>query len=107
MVGARVRRQQVAYARQRGLSSRRACALLSVARSTLGYRSRLQQRDAPRRSGVEQRLAGQADHRERLRQMQATLWQIGPGPHPPDLVPRLAMARHQPQIGATDQFRAV
>ena len=37
MVGARVRRQQVAYAQGRGLSSRRACALLSVARSTLGY----------------------------------------------------------------------
>jgi putative transposase len=47
MVGARVRRQQVAYARSRGLSSRRACALLSVARSTLGYRSRLIARDAP------------------------------------------------------------
>ena len=38
MVGARVRRQQVAYAQARGLSSRRACALLSVARSTLGLR---------------------------------------------------------------------
>ena len=47
MVGARVRRQQVAYARRRGLSSRRACAVLSVARSTLGYESRLRQRDAP------------------------------------------------------------
>ena len=47
MVGARVRRQQVAYARSRGLSSRRACALLSVARSAVGYVSRLQARDAP------------------------------------------------------------
>ena len=48
MVGARVRRQQVAYAVGRGLSSRRACALLSVvARSTLGYESRLEVRDAP------------------------------------------------------------
>lgn len=47
MVGARVRRQQVAYAQGRGLSSRRACALLSVARSTLGYQSRLAVRDAP------------------------------------------------------------
>lgn len=46
MVGARVRRQQVAYARSRGLSGRRACALLSVARSTLGYESRLIARDA-------------------------------------------------------------
>src|SRR5262249_47643828 len=47
MVGARVRRQQVAYVRSRGLSSRRACALLSIARSTVGYVSRLQARDAP------------------------------------------------------------
>jgi putative transposase len=47
MVGARVRRQQVAYAQTRGLSGRRACALLSVARSTLGYESRLATRDAP------------------------------------------------------------
>ena len=47
MVGARVRRQQVAYARSRGLSGRRACALLTVARSTLGYQSRLVARDAP------------------------------------------------------------
>ncbi len=58
MVGARVRRQQVAYARQRGLSSRRACALLSVARSTLGYQSRLQQRDASALA-VMRALAGQ------------------------------------------------
>ena len=46
MVGARVRRQQVAYAETRGLSRRRACALLSVARSTVGYVSRLIARDA-------------------------------------------------------------
>ncbi len=32
---------------QHGLSRRRACALLSVARSTLGYQSRLVQKDAP------------------------------------------------------------
>ena len=47
MVGARVRRQQVAYATSRGLSGRRACALLSVARSAVGYVSKLQARDAP------------------------------------------------------------
>ena len=47
MVGARVRRQQVAYAQARGLSSRRECAVLMVARSTLGYQSRLAVRDAP------------------------------------------------------------
>src|SRR5207247_7806159 len=47
MVGARVRRQQVAYAQGRGLSGRRACALLSVARSTIRYVSRLIARDAP------------------------------------------------------------
>ncbi|MEP6918907.1 MAG: IS3 family transposase [Acidobacteriota bacterium] len=58
MVGARVRRQQVAYAVGRGLSCRRACALLSVARSTLGYTSRLEVRDAPA-VAVMRDLAGQ------------------------------------------------
>ena len=47
MVSARVRRAQVAFVEQRGLSQRRACALLSVARSTLGYQSRLALKDAP------------------------------------------------------------
>jgi putative transposase len=47
MVSAPVRRQQVAYVCERGLSVRRACALLSVARSTLHYASRLAKRDAP------------------------------------------------------------
>ena len=47
MVSARVRRRQVAYAQGRGVSQRRACALLSVARSTLGYASRLAAKDAP------------------------------------------------------------
>jgi transposase InsO family protein len=42
-----VRRQQIAYVCQRGRSVRRACALLSVARSTVGYQPRLPQRDAP------------------------------------------------------------
>ena len=58
MVGARVRRQQVASACRRGLSSRRACAVLSVARSTLGSQARLQQRDAPALA-VMRELAGQ------------------------------------------------
>src|SRR5215210_4145665 len=58
MVGARVRRQQVAYARSRGLSGRRACALLSVARSTLGYTSRLAAKDAPVLAAMRD-LAGQ------------------------------------------------
>jgi len=58
MVGARVRRQQIAYATTRGLSGRRACALLSVARSSVGYVSRLQARDAPA-VGAMRDLAGQ------------------------------------------------
>jgi putative transposase len=47
MVSATVRREQVAYVRERGVSIRRACALLSVARSTLRYESVLAKRDAP------------------------------------------------------------
>jgi len=58
MVGARVRRQQVAYARSRGLSGRRACAVLSVARSTIGYVSRLAARDAPTVKAMRE-IAGQ------------------------------------------------
>ena len=58
MVGARVRRQQVAYVQTRGLSGRRACALLSVARSAVGYVSRLQTRDAPAVQAMRD-LAGQ------------------------------------------------
>ena len=47
MVSAPARRQQVAYARVRGVSERRACALMSVARSALHYESRLIKKDAP------------------------------------------------------------
>ena len=47
MVGAPVRRRQVAYLRERGVSVRQACALMKVARSTLHYASQLAQRDAP------------------------------------------------------------
>jgi putative transposase len=47
MVSACVRRQQIAYVCQRGRSVRRACALLSVARSTVHYESRLARKDAP------------------------------------------------------------
>ena len=40
------RRRQVAYGRERGLSVRRACTLLAVARSALSYRSRKGAKDA-------------------------------------------------------------
>ena len=42
-----MRRRQVAFAQARGLSGRRACALFQVSRSTLGYRSRLAEKDEP------------------------------------------------------------
>ena len=58
MVSATVRRQQVGYVHGRGVSVRRACALLSVARSTLRYESRLAKRDAPV-VGAMQELAAQ------------------------------------------------
>ena len=41
------RREQVAFACERGLSQRRACGLLGVARSALGYELRMPARDAP------------------------------------------------------------
>jgi putative transposase len=58
MVSARVRRKQVAHVRGRGISLRRACALLGVARSTIGYESRLSKRDAPVLDAMRE-LAGQ------------------------------------------------
>jgi putative transposase len=47
VVSAPARRQQVTYAKARGLSQRRACALMSIARSALHYESTLAVRDAP------------------------------------------------------------
>jgi len=41
MVSAPARRPQVGYAQSRGLSGRRACQLMRVARSTLGYQPRM------------------------------------------------------------------
>jgi putative transposase len=46
-VSAPARRRQVAYATRRGVSVRRACALLQVARSTLTDESKLAKKDAP------------------------------------------------------------
>ena len=47
MVSACARRKQIAYVRKRGISLRRSCALLQVARSTMGYESALARRDEP------------------------------------------------------------
>jgi putative transposase len=47
MVSVPARREQVAFAAKRGLSQRRACTLIKVARSALRYRSRLAAKDAP------------------------------------------------------------
>ena len=46
MVSAQARREQVDYAVSRGASVRRSCALLRVSRSSLGYESRMEKRDA-------------------------------------------------------------
>ena len=47
MVSALARRQQVKFAQARGLSSRTACALLQVSRSTLDYQALQPVKDAP------------------------------------------------------------
>lgn len=47
MVSPQVRRGQIELACQRGLSKRRACGLLRVSRSSLGYELRLPVQDAP------------------------------------------------------------
>jgi putative transposase len=58
VVSAPVRRRQVEYAHQRGLSKRSACALMNVPRSTLGYELRQPAKDAPVLSAM-RRLSAQ------------------------------------------------
>lgn len=47
MVGPHARREQVAFACERGLSERRACGLFGISRSTLSYELRLPAKDRP------------------------------------------------------------
>ena len=75
MVGAPARRCQVRYAHGRGVSIRRACALMSVARSTLHYESCVAKRDAPA-VGVMRELAAQ-DPRYGYRRIQVFLERHG------------------------------
>jgi putative transposase len=58
VVSSRARREQVAFACERGLSKRRACELLDVARSALTYRSVRDERDASPLAAM-RRLAAQ------------------------------------------------
>ena len=58
MVSSQARREQVALACERGLSQRRACELLEVARSALRYQSVRSARDAPAIEAMK-RLAAQ------------------------------------------------
>ena len=57
-MNSQARREQIALACERGHSKRRACELLDIARSGLGYRSVRAARDAPTLEAM-QRLAGQ------------------------------------------------
>jgi putative transposase len=47
MVSAQVRREQTRFAMKRGLSQRRACALMQVGRSCLTYESKMPLKNAP------------------------------------------------------------
>jgi len=58
VVSSQARREQVALACERGHSKRRACELLDIARSGLGYQSVRAERDAPALQAMK-RLAGQ------------------------------------------------
>jgi len=54
MVSVPARRLQVRYATGRGLSQRRACTLVKVGRSALGYRSRKAAKDGPAVAGMQE-----------------------------------------------------
>lgn len=58
MVSPQARREQVALAVERGHSARRACGLIGVARSMIGYKSARAEKDAPAISAM-RRLSGQ------------------------------------------------
>jgi putative transposase len=58
VVSPQARREQVALIVERGHSARRACGLIGVARSMMGYQSILEEKDAPVISAM-RRLAGQ------------------------------------------------
>jgi len=47
MVSAQVRREQTRFAMKRGLSQRRACALLQVGRSCMNYEAKMPTKNAP------------------------------------------------------------
>jgi putative transposase len=66
MVSAQARREQVDYAVGRGRSVRRACALLQVSRSALGYVSTLPARDAELAGKLEQIAAQHAAYGHRF-----------------------------------------
>jgi len=51
-VSSQARRDQVAFAIERGHPKRRACELIGIARSTLGYQRKLPLRDAPVLSAI-------------------------------------------------------
>jgi putative transposase len=71
MVSAQARREQVRYAQQRGLSCRKACALIGVARSSLSYESRRTKRD--RRLRRQLRVIARANPRYGYRRARAVL----------------------------------
>ena len=79
MVSSQARREQVALACERGLSKRRACELLEIARSGLAYRSVRAERDAPTIEAMK-RLAGLQLPRKRPPRRVAT---SRPRPLPP------------------------
>ena len=58
MVSPQARREQIDFVQERGLSQRRACGLLDVPRSILGYRLRQPSKDAPALSAM-RRLSAQ------------------------------------------------
>jgi len=47
VVSAQVRREQAQFAMERGLSQRRACVLMQVSRSSLGYTLKMPPKNAP------------------------------------------------------------
>lgn len=75
MVSARARRAQISYLRSRGLSCRKACALVKVPRSTVNYESRMDKKDAAPIAKLQ--VLARRHPRYGYRRMWALLWRLG------------------------------
>ena len=118
MVSAQARREQVRFAVSRGLSQRRACALLSVARSTMSYTSKMLEKNVPvlaamaSLSAMYPRFGYRRVHiflgRQGFKMGHGRVWRLWSqgGMQVPRKRPRKRVASSRPRVYAADRTRS-